>query len=140
MHLYAPLDFDDVLVYPFKDLSESEFSTGERTHHEFESGDGIDGQVESVDEKERVRGCEGHAFVSVEKRVIVRQRFHESSRFLSHAVVIADLRPEYRGFQQNAVSNTTGSTVLIDLLFVDGKNFGDGEVYPFRHLAHFASF
>lgn len=134
------LAFDDVIVDPFKYLSESEFSTGDRTHHEFESRDGIDGQVESVNKKKRVRGRKGYAFVSVEERVIVRQRFHESRRFLSHTVVIASLRAEYRGFQQTAVSNTIDPTVLIDLLFVDCENFGDGEVDTLWHLAHFASF
>jgi predicted nucleic acid-binding protein len=42
------LAFDDVAVDPFEYLSEPEFSAGDRTHHEFESRDGIDCQVESV--------------------------------------------------------------------------------------------
>jgi hypothetical protein len=134
------LDFDDVIVDPFKYLSESEFSAGDRTHHEFESRDRIDGQVESIDKKKRVCGRKGYALVSVEKRMVVRQRFHESRRFLSHAVVIASLRAEYRGFQQTTLSNTIDPTVLIDLLFVDCENFGDGEVYTLWHLTHFASF
>jgi hypothetical protein len=29
---------------------------------------------------------------------------------------------------------------VIDLLFVDCENFGDGEVYTLWHLTHFASF
>ena len=57
-----------------------------------------------------------------------------------HAVVIANLRAEYRGFQQTTVSNTIDPTVLIDLLFVNCENFGDGEVYTLWHLTHFASF
>ena len=109
-------------------------------HHEVEGRDGIDGQVEPVHKKKRVRGCKGYALVSVEKRVIVRQRFHERRGFLSHTVVIASLRAEYRGFQQTAVSNAVGPAVLIDLLFVDCENFGDGEVDTRWHLAHFASF
>ena len=123
------LYFDDVIVDPFKYLSESEFSTGDRTHHEFESRDRVDGQVESINKKKRVCGRKGCALVSVDKRVVVRQRFHESRRFLRHAVVIASLRAEYCGFQQTSVSNTIDPTVLIDLLFVDCENFGDGEVY-----------
>jgi hypothetical protein len=127
------LDFDDVIVDPFKDLSESELSAGDRTHHEFESRDGFDGQVESVNKKKRVGSGKGYALVSVEKRVIVRQGFQESRRFLSHTVVIASLRAEYRRFQQTAVSNTIDPTVLIDLLFVDRENFGDGEVDTLWH-------
>jgi hypothetical protein len=123
------LYFDDVIVDPFKYLSESEFSTGDRTHHEFESRDRVDGQVESINKKKRVCGRKGCALVSVDKRVVVRQRFHESRRFLRHAVVIASLRAEYCGFQQTSLSNTIDPTVLIDLLFVDCENFGDGEVY-----------
>jgi hypothetical protein len=134
------LDFDDVIVDPFKYLSKSEFSAGDRTHHEFESRDRIDGQVESINKKKRVCGREGYALIAVEKRVVVRQRFHESRRFLSHAVVIAGLRAEYRGFQQSTVSNTIDPSVVIDLLFVDCENFGDGEIYTLWHLTHFASF
>lgn len=134
------LDFDDVLIDPFKDLSESEFSTGDRSHHEFESRDRIDGQVESADKKKRVRGCKGYALVSVEKRVIVRQGFEEGRRFLSDTVVVTSLRAKYRGFQQTAVSNATDPTVLIDLLLVDCEDFGNGEVDTLWHLAHFASF
>ena len=134
------LDFDDVIVDPLKDLSEAELSTGDRTHHKFKSRDGFDGQVESANKKKRMRGGKGDALVSVEKRVIVRQGFQESRRFLGHTVVIAGLRAEYRGFQQTTASNTIDPTVLIDLLFVDCENFGDGEVDTLWHLAHFASF
>ena len=134
------LHFDDVAVDPLKYVGESEFATGDRAHHEFESRDGIDCQVESVNKKKRMRDCKGYALVSVEKRVIVRQRFHESCSFLGHTVVIAGLRAEYSGFQQPAVSNTIDATVLIDLLLVDCENFGNGEIDPLGHSAYFASF
>ena len=126
--LEAALGFDDVVVDPLKYLGESEFSAGDRTHHKFESRNGIDCQVKAVNKKKRVCGCKSDPFVSVEKRVIVRQRFHESCSFFGHAVVIAGLRVEYGGFQQTAVSNITDPTILINLLLVDCENFGDGEV------------
>ena len=134
------LDFDDVLVDPLKYVGESECTTGDLAHHEFESRDGIDCQVESVHKKKRVRGCKGYALVPVEKREIVRQRFHESCSFLGDAAVIASLGAEYGGFQQTPVSNIIDSSELIDLLLVDCENFGNREVDALRHLTYFASF
>ena len=79
-------------------------------------------------------GRKSYALVSVEKRVVIQQRLHKSRSFLRHTVVIAYLRAENGGFQQTTVSKTIASTVMIDLLFVNGENFRDGQVEALGHL------
>jgi len=56
-------EFDDVVVDRLQYSGESEFAAGDRAHDEFESRDGIDCQVESMDQKKRVRGRKRYALV-----------------------------------------------------------------------------
>jgi hypothetical protein len=55
---------------------------------------------------------------------VVRQGFHESSSFLGDTVVVARLRSEYSGFEQSCLTNSMDPAVLLDLMMVDGQDFG----------------
>jgi hypothetical protein len=65
-------DFSDAFVYPLEYSDKAEFSTGVRLHYEFPCGEGIDLQIQSVNQKKRVCRCEGYWFIATEKGVISR--------------------------------------------------------------------
>lgn len=74
----------------------------------------------SVHEQKRVGGSEGDTFVSIEKRMITRERLHERCGFLGDVRVVTHLRAEYSRFQEALIAHSMSSAVLLDLQLVDG--------------------
>jgi len=128
------LCFGDVGIDPLEDFGEPELSSGDGTHNELVGGKGIHFQVISIDEEKGVCGCEGHALVAIEEGVIVGQGFHKCSGFFCSARVVAQLGTEDGRLQKPYVSDSLDAAILVDLLLMDGQNFGDGEVSAPRHL------
>jgi len=66
-----------------------------------------------------VGGGESDTFVSVEKRMIIRERLHECCSFLRDVGVVTHLRAEYSRFQETLVPYSVNSAVLLNLQLVD---------------------
>jgi hypothetical protein len=67
-----------------------------------------------------VGGGEGDTFISVEKRMIIRERLHERCSFLRDVRVVTHLRAEYSRFQETLFAPPMNSAVLFNLELVDG--------------------
>src|SRR5580704_17692843 len=123
---------------PLVKQGEAELAFRQRFHHELESRLAADVEVESIHEQKRVSSGKPNAFVAVHEGMIINQRLQQRGRLFAQVVVVAGLRTEDRGFQSALIEHSGFAAVLLDLVMMDGGDFGYGEVDALGH--YLASF
>ncbi len=119
---------------PHPDWADSELSLPNRVSYELMSGRGFDGEIVTVETQKGIRDREARPFVSIDERMIVDERFHQSGRFVHQVIIVAALRAENRRLQQTSIANSVNSAEFLDELPMHRDCFGNCNVKEPRHL------
>lgn len=79
-------------------------------HYEVEGRAKVRFEIVAVHYQKRVCGGESDPFVAVNKRMIIRQRLHQSCRLFENVVVVAALRPKGSSFNGTQVPDSCSTT------------------------------
>jgi len=119
---------------PFPNGADSELSLSDGLGDELMRGRGLDPKVVTVEAKKRVRDREARPFVSIDERMIVDERFHQSGRFVHQVIIVPALWTENRRLQQTGIANPVNSAEFLDELPMHLDCFGNCNVKEPRHL------
>ena len=89
----------------------------------------ISGQLESVHPKMDVGGRNSCPLVAIEKRVVLDETLEQGSGLGKRVFVVARLGSEHCCLQCTEISNTVGTTKLVDEDGVDGEHVDNAKVF-----------
>ncbi len=113
---------------PFPDLTNSKFSLGDRFGDELVRRDGLQLEIVPVDAEKSIGRGQADSFVAIEKSMIARERFHQSSGFVNEVVVVSVLWTKDGGFEKSLVTKTVDAAKFVDELAMHFDGFAHGQI------------